>query len=76
MKRLWLQSIRKERQKTHKTVAESCGIKRQYYGMIENGDSNPSVEVAKKIGNCLGFNWTIFFENSGNETLHNKSITA
>jgi putative transcriptional regulator len=76
MKRMWLQSIRKERHKTHKYVAESCGIKRQYYGMIENGDSNPSVEVAKKIGICLGFDWTIFFENIGNESLLKETNTA
>lgn len=69
MKREWLELIRKKKQKTHKHVADACGIKRQYYGMIENGVSNPSVEVAKKIANFLGFKWTLFFEQKSNETL-------
>ncbi|MNC80711.1 hypothetical protein D3C75_1336100 [compost metagenome] len=38
--------------------------------MIENGTRRPSVDVAMKIGNVLEFDWTIFFGNKGNETLH------
>lgn len=71
MKRNWLQEIRTSKGMTHFQVAELAGIKRQYYGMIENGVSNPSVEVAKSIASVLGFEWTLFFEDKGNETLHN-----
>lgn len=69
MHRIWLLKIRKQLKLTHFEVALKSGIKRQYYGMIENGKSNPSVEVAKKIAEQLGFDWTLFFENKGNETL-------
>ncbi|MFH5187637.1 helix-turn-helix transcriptional regulator [Paenibacillus sp. TAB 01] len=70
MKRLWLNKIRTSRSKTHLEVASNSGIKRQYYGMIENGVSNPSVEVAKAIATYLEFDWTLFFADEGNETLH------
>lgn len=72
MKRKWLLEIREHKGMTHKEVAEVAGIKRQYYGMIENGVSNPSVDVAKGIASALGFEWPIFFEAKGNETLHKK----
>jgi len=55
---------------THEEVAEMAEIKRQYYSMIENGTRTPSVSVAKKIAAALGFKWTIFFEDGGNDTLH------
>ncbi|MFH5187021.1 helix-turn-helix transcriptional regulator [Paenibacillus sp. TAB 01] len=60
LKRLWLNKIRTSRSKTHLEVASNSGIKRQYYGMIENGVSNPSVEVAKAIATYLEFDWTLF----------------
>lgn len=44
-------------------------ISRQFYGMIENGDRRPSVEVAKSIAKVLDINWTIFFDITGNQTL-------
>jgi putative transcriptional regulator len=46
-----------------------AGITRQYYGMIENGERRPSVEVAKRIAPVLGIQWTIFFELIGNQKL-------
>lgn len=73
MKREWLLEIREHKEMTHKEVAEIAGIKRQYYGMIENGVSNPSVEVAKRIATALGFEWTVFFEIKGNESLLKKN---
>ncbi|MEC0490211.1 helix-turn-helix transcriptional regulator [Bacillus licheniformis] len=49
---------------THQEVADllGSGITRQYYGMIEKGERRPSVNVAKKLGELLKVNWTIFFE--------------
>ncbi|AFL99474.1 putative transcriptional regulator [Desulfitobacterium dehalogenans ATCC 51507] len=67
MTRYWLAKIRLEAEKTHEEVAEVVGIKRQYYSMIENGERNPSVKVAQKIAEVLGFKWTLFFEDNGNE---------
>lgn len=72
MHRNWLLEIRKSRGYTHAQVAKETGIKRQYFGMIESGRSNPSVEVAKRIASVLGFEWTLFFDNEGNETLRGE----
>lgn len=66
MAREWL--IKARNNATHEEVAQLVGIKRQYYSMIENGTRTPSVGVAKKIGAVLGFDWTIFFNDLGNET--------
>lgn len=71
--RAWLTDLREKAGMTHKKVALEAGIERQYYGMIENGVRNPSVAVAKRISNVLGFNWTLFFEQKGNETLRDLS---
>lgn len=60
---------------THQEVVDlsEAGITRQYYGMIEKGERRPSVDVAKKLGNLLGINWTIFFEIKCNHRLLNKN---
>jgi DNA-binding XRE family transcriptional regulator len=76
MQRNWLLEIRKSRGYTHAQVAKEAGIKRQYFGMIESGKSNPSVEVAKRIASVLGFEWTLFFEKEGNETLRDNKPAA
>ncbi|HOV79554.1 MAG TPA: helix-turn-helix transcriptional regulator [Bacillota bacterium] len=34
--------------------------------VIENGNANPSVEVAKKIAAVLGFDWVWFFDDKQN----------
>ena len=71
--RTWLQNLRNEKNMTHADVATNSNIKRPYYTMIENGTRSPSVKVAKRIANVLGFNWTIFFENQGN-VMTQKSV--
>jgi len=53
---------------TQEDVAKLANIDRAYYTMIENGTRNPSVRVAKRIALALGFPWTIFFEEQGDET--------
>lgn len=60
---------------THQDVVDKSGamITRQYYGMIENGDRRPSVDVAKKIASVLDIEWTIFFENNSNQELLDKT---
>lgn len=70
--RKWLADARKKRKLSHQDVADATKIKRQYYGMIENGERTPSVTVAKKIGEVLGVDWTLFFDHEGNETLQTK----
>jgi len=71
--RKWL--IKYRGNKTHEEVAIQSGVKRQYYSMIENGTRTPSVEVAKRIGNSLGFDWTLFFDEAGNKTLPGNKDT-
>ena len=43
-------------------LAEECGVIRQTISNIECGLSKPSIELAKKIGDVLEFEWTLFFE--------------
>ena len=38
---------------------------------IENGNANPSVDVAKKIASVLGFDWTLFYQD-GDEQADGK----
>lgn len=64
--REWLLQIRHSKKKTQQEVADSVNIKRTYYTQIEKGSRNPSVATAKKIANALGFEWTIFFQNTEN----------
>ncbi|OKP91895.1 transcriptional regulator [Paenibacillus helianthi] len=73
MDREWLSKIRNNTGLTHDEVASDVGISRQYYGMIESGLRNPSVDLAMKIATRLKFKWTLFFDNKGNKTLHNKN---
>lgn len=65
--RRWLKKIREDKGLTQNIVAESAGISRQFYSMIENGDRGEKlpVQTAKKIAEALGFDWTLFY--SGNE---------
>lgn len=65
--REWLIKLRKALGLTHEEVATKCGITRQFYSMIENGERMPSVETAKKISKTLGFEWTKFFEEDKQE---------
>lgn len=66
--RNWLAAVREQKKLTHQKVADLAGIKRQYYGMIENGERTPSVSTAKKIAKILDFEWTLFFEERRNKT--------
>ena len=64
--RTYLINARKSKKFTQEYVAEQSEITRQYYGMIENGERTPSVNIAKKIGSVLGIEWTIFFDHNSN----------
>lgn len=62
--RLWLKNIRQgSSNMTQKQLAEHAGISRTMITEIENGNANPSVDVAKRIAAVLGFDWTLFFED-------------
>jgi putative transcriptional regulator len=68
-----LVAARKSKHLTHEQVAEQVEISRQYYGMIESGERNPSVQIAKKIGVVLEIDWTLFFEHNSNLRLRNRN---
>lgn len=61
--RSWLKRIRIEKDLTHEDVANKCRIARSYYTHIENGTKTSSVSVAKRLGELLQIDWTIFFVN-------------
>jgi putative transcriptional regulator len=68
--RNWLKQLRIQKGLTQLELAQKAEIERSYYTMIENGDRNPSVNVAKKIGTVIDIEWTIFFDTESNETKH------
>lgn len=61
--RLWLKNIREVNRKTQENLAQEIGVTRQHIGLIENGVTNPSPELAKKIADVLDFDWTRFYED-------------
>ena len=67
--RRWLKELRaRSSNMTQKELAARVGISRTMITEIENGNANPSVEVAKRIAAVLGFPWTRFFEEDESET--------
>lgn len=73
MERKWLIDRRTKKKLKHDEVANKVLISRQYYGMIESGVRNPSVELAKKIAATLKFDWTLFFNEEGNKKLPSEN---
>lgn len=69
--REWLIRQREKNGLTQDQVAKESEIERTYYNMIERGKRRPSVEVAKRIGKVLQFDWTYFFSIEGNKTTQN-----
>ncbi|EAD1138756.1 XRE family transcriptional regulator [Listeria monocytogenes] len=65
--RIWLQEIRNKKNISQRDIANKVGISRVTYTSYELGSRNPSVDVAKRIADELGFNWTLFFDNECNE---------
>ncbi|WP_291291841.1 helix-turn-helix transcriptional regulator [Enterococcus sp.] len=71
--REWLIRQREKNGLTQEQVAKESEIERTYYNMIERGKRRPSVEVAKRIGNVLQFDWTVFFSTECNKTTQKDS---
>ncbi|EAF5440083.1 helix-turn-helix transcriptional regulator [Listeria monocytogenes] len=65
--RIWLQEIRNKKNISQRDIANKVGISRVTYTSYELGSRNPSVDVAKRIADELGFNWTLFFDTECNE---------
>lgn len=74
--REWLVQMRNLKGLTQQEASVSAGISRSYYSGVETGKRNVPVKTAKKIAAALGFDWTLFFEETGRKTSHkskNKS---
>ena len=57
-----LKSIRKEKGYTQQRLADEAGLRTHTaIWMIEKGINKPSVQLAKKLGEILDFDWTLFF---------------
>lgn len=61
MENKYLIDARKKTGRTQRSVALEAEITPAHYNRIENGKRQPSVDVAKKIAEVLGFDWTEFF---------------
>ena len=57
----WLVEIRSGRSQYQ--MAAEIGIAQSTYASIEVGSRRPSVNMAKRIADVMGFEWTRFFEN-------------
>lgn len=66
--RTWLIQLRKEQGLTQKYVAEQAHISQPSYFNIEHGERGVSVKTAKAIAKVLGFDWTLFYEPTGDNT--------
>lgn len=56
-----LKSIRSDKGLTQQELADECGVGRTTICQIELGVNHPSVELAKRLGERLGVDWTGFF---------------
>jgi transcriptional regulator with XRE-family HTH domain len=59
----WLKAIRAAKGLKQSEVATLTGISQATYCNIENEERRPSPETAIKIGRCLEFDWTRFYES-------------
>lgn len=60
--RIWLKERRAELNLTQDEISKQSKISRSTYAMIERGERQPSVQVAKEISRVIDRNWTLFFE--------------
>lgn len=60
-----MEKLKKQRKALHLTqeqLANETGVSLSLIWKIENGERKPSVKIAKRIANVLGFPWTDFYE--------------
>lgn len=62
--RVKLQRMRESQGYTQQTMSDAVGISRSHYSQIETGEKNPSLEIAMRIKDVLGYyNDDIFFNS-------------
>jgi putative transcriptional regulator len=52
--RFYLKFIRKGKGWSQQSVAQKLGISQTFYSMIERGERNPTLSLAKQIANLFG----------------------
>lgn len=72
--REWLKEKRIKSKMTQEQIALKVGVARTTYAMYEQGERDPSVGVAVKIGDVLKFKWTLFFEDKVHEMRTKKEV--
>jgi transcriptional regulator with XRE-family HTH domain len=73
--RRWLKIARQESNNlTQNQLARLAGISRTMVTEIENGNANPSVDVAKKIASVLGFDWTLFYQDGDEQAASKEAM--
>ncbi|MBR4212128.1 MAG: helix-turn-helix transcriptional regulator [Oscillibacter sp.] len=60
-----LKALWKKRGMTGVTLSQKAKISPSALSMIATGRRRPSVDLAKRLGAVLGVDWTLFFEDSG-----------
>lgn len=61
-KRIWLTTLRMEKNLTQKELAKKCNISNRTVSMIELGNRTPSGDIAYKMAKELDFDMSKFYE--------------
>lgn len=62
-----LAKLRRKKSLTQEKLAVQVGVTRQMISAIECDGQRPSVDLAMKIADVLGFNWTKFYVKDTDE---------
>lgn len=60
-----IKTARKQARKSQSDISKEIGITQAAFSLIETGRRRPSVDLAKRLGAVLGVDWTLFFEDDG-----------
>ena len=70
--RVKMKQLRESMGFTQHTMGEAIGIERSYYTLIETGERQPSLRVALKIKQVLGYYGDDIFDNTTPDTVISK----
>lgn len=59
--------LRKEKKLTQAGLAQLLGVSQRMVAACELGERRPSADLAQRIGQALGFAWTLFFEEKSDD---------
>ena len=62
--KLDLLKLRNEKGWTQQHTAKTARMSRSYYCLIEKGDRIPSINMAKKLGECFSVDWRDLFASN------------